>query len=111
MAENRSTTKPMSWEQRHGRSYYYRKTRAGGRVRSKYVGTGIVAQICAGDDDAKRQDRAAQRAATRADRQAEAQIDQQLAGVESAIAAMTHAALFAAGYRKHKGQWRRKHHE
>lgn len=101
----------MSWEQRRGRSYYYRKVREGGRVRSKYVGTGIVAQICAGDDDAKRRDRATQRAADRATRQAEAQVDRQLAGVESAIAAMTHATLFAAGYHQHKGQWRKRRHE
>ena len=101
----------MSWEQRRGRSYYYRKMREGERVRSKYLGAGIVAQICAGDDDAKRRDRAAQRAADRAARHAEAQIDRQLAGVESAIAAMTHAALLAAGFHKHKGQWRKKRHE
>ena len=85
--------------------------RVGERVRSKYLGAGIVAQICAGDDDDRRQKRSAQRAANQADRQAEAQIDQQLAGVESAIAAMTHAALFAAGLHKHKGQWRKKRHE
>ena len=101
----------MSWEQRRGRSYYYRKVREGGRVRSKYVGNGIVAQICARDDDAKRRDRATQRAADRAVRHAEAQVDRQLAGVESAIAAMTHATLFAAGYHQHKGQWRKRRHE
>jgi hypothetical protein len=101
----------MSWEQRNGRSYFYRKVREGGRVRSKYVGSGIVAQICAGDDNDKRRDRAAKHTADHAMRQAEAEIDRQLAGVESAIAAMTHATLFAAGYHKHNGQWRKKRHE
>jgi hypothetical protein len=101
----------MGWEQRRGRSYYYRKVREGGRVRSKYVGSGIVAQICAGDDNDKRQDQAAKRAADQATRQAEAEIDRQLAGVELAIAAMTHATLLAAGYHQHKGQWRKKRHE
>jgi hypothetical protein len=101
----------MGWEQRRGRSYYYRKVREGGRVRSKYVGSGLVAQICAGDDGNKRRDRAAKHAADRATRQAEAAIDRQLASVESAIAAMTHATLFAAGYHKHKGQWRKRRRE
>jgi hypothetical protein len=101
----------MSWEQRRGQSYYYRKVREGGRVRSKYVGSGIVAQICAGDDNAKRRDRAAQRAADRAARHTEAQIDRQLADMESALATMTHAALFAAGFHQHNGQWRKKRHE
>jgi hypothetical protein len=101
----------MSWEQRRGRYYYYRKVREGERVRSNYMGAGIVAQICNDYDAANRRDRAAQRAADRAARHAEAQIDRQLAGVELAIATMTNAALFAAGYHKHKGQWRKKRHE
>ena len=101
----------MAWEQRRGQSYFYRKVREGGRVRSKYVGGGIVAQICAGDDNDKRRERDTQRTAYRAARHAEAQIDRQLADVESAIVAMTHATLFAAGYHKHNGQWRKKRHE
>ena len=101
----------MGWEQRCGRSYYYRKVREGGRVRSKYVGSGIVAQICAGDDNDKRRDQAAKRATDYATRQAEAEIDRQLADVESVLATMTHAMLSVAGYHKHKGQWRKKRHE
>jgi hypothetical protein len=101
----------MAWEQRRGQFYYYRKVREGGRVRSKYVGSGIVAHICAGDDDDKRRDRAAKRAADHATRLGEAGIDRQLAGVESAIAVMTHATLVAAGYRQHKGQWRKRRRE
>jgi hypothetical protein len=101
----------MGWEKRSGRSYYYRKVREGGRVRSKYVGSGIVAQICGEDDIDKRRDRAAQRAADHATRQAEAEIDRQLADVESGLAAMAHATLSAAGFHKHKGQWRKKRRE
>ncbi len=100
----------MAWEQRRGHAYYYRKTREGGRVRSEYVGSGIVAQICAGGDDDKRRDRAAKRAADRATRQAEAEIDRQLADAESTLAALTHATLYAAGCHRHNGQWRKKRH-
>ena len=101
----------MGWEQRRGRSYYYRKVRERGRVRSKYVGSGIVAQLCAGDDEDKRRDRLAMRAADHATRQGETEIDRQLRATELAIAAMTHATLFAAGYHKHKGQWRKRRRE
>jgi hypothetical protein len=76
----------MAWEQRRGQFYYYRKVREGWRVRSKYVGSGIVAQICAGDDDDKRRDRAAKRAADRATRQGEAGIDAGRWRVFSALA-------------------------
>lgn len=101
----------MAWEQRRGRSYYYRKLRTGRRVRSQYVGAELRAQMAAAADEDQRRHRAAQRAADRTARQAEAQIDRQLASVESAIAAMTHAALLAAGYHKHRGQWRKKRYE
>jgi hypothetical protein len=101
----------MGWELRRGRPYYYRKVRKGGRVRSKYVGSGLVAQICAGDDDDKRRDLAVKRAADRATRQGEAAIERQLGAVESALSSMTHATLFAAGYHKHKGQWRKRRRE
>ena len=101
----------MSWEQRRGRSYFYRKVREGGRVRSKYIGRGIVAQICAADDEDKRRDRLAKGAADRATRYAEAEIDRHVAEVELALAGMTYATLSAAGYHEHKGQWRKKRHE
>jgi hypothetical protein len=101
----------MAWEERRGRSCYYRKVRQGTRVRSRYVGSGRVAQICAADDAIRRRDQAASRATDRAARQAEAQIDRQLAEAESALAAMTRATLLAAGYHEHKGQWRKKRHE
>jgi len=98
----------MGWEQRRGRSYYYRKVREGGRVRSEYVGSGMLGQICAADDANHRRERAARRAANNATRQAEAQIDRRLADVESALAVMTRATLYAAGCHRHNGQWRKK---
>jgi hypothetical protein len=101
----------MGWEQRGGRSYYYRKVREGDRVRSKYVGSGILAQICAGNDKDEQRDRKAKCAVHLATRQAEAEIDRQLAVAETALAAMTHAALSTAGYHKHKGEWRKKRRE
>ena len=101
----------MGREQRRGRFYYYRKVREGGRVRSEYAGSGLLAQLCAEDDNDKRRDRQAVRAAYRATRQAEAEIDRQLGAAESALTGMTHATLFAAGYHNHKGQWRKRRRE
>ena len=101
----------MGWEQRNGRAFYYRKVRVGGRVRSEYMGTGLLAQIFAEADNDKRRERAAMRAADRAMRTGEAQIDRQLADAESALAVMTHAILYAAGYHRHGGQWRKRRNE
>jgi hypothetical protein len=101
----------MGWEQRNGRSYYYRKVREDGRVHSEYMGSGLLAQMSAGEDNDKRRERNARQAAERDNRQTEAKIDRQLADVESALATMIHATLSAAGYHKHKGQWRKKRSE
>jgi len=48
----------MGWEQRRGRSYYYRNLREGGRVRSEYIGGGTLAELCAEHDGCGRQERA-----------------------------------------------------
>jgi hypothetical protein len=101
----------MGWERKRGRLYYYRKVREGGHVRSQYMGTGLLAQMSAEADNDKRRERAARRAADRATRQAEALIDRQLADAESALMAMTHATLVAAGCHRHNGQWRRRRRE
>src|SRR5437870_4021189 len=100
----------MGWEQRAGCRYYYRKKREKGRIRSEYVGTGLLAELCAATDSFERLQQAAKRAAGQAVRRAEAEIDRQLANAESALAAMTKATLYSAGYHKHKGQWRKKRH-
>ena len=101
----------MGWERRGGRSYYYRKERRGRRVRSKYVGSGVLGQICAANDRDEKQSRITQRAAIRAMREAEEAIDQHLSAEERVVKAITDGMLYAAGYRKHKGQWRKQRHE
>lgn len=101
----------MGWEIRNGRAYYYRKAREGGRVRSKYVGGGIVGQMYSEIDQEEQQERTALCDAQRATRQAEAEIEQQLKLMEAALGTIIEAALYASGYHKHKGQWRKKRHE
>lgn len=98
----------MGWEQRGNKSYYYRKRREGGRVRSEYVGRGAVAQISVEIIQDAQLNRKTEREALRCARQADAKIDRQLATAEAVISALTNAQLSADGYHKHKGQWRRK---
>ncbi len=100
----------MGFEQRGGRSYYYRKVREGGRIRSIYVGGGLIGHLSAEEDNEERRERAAKRAAHLAARHVETEIDRQLAGAESALLALTHVTLFSVGYHQHKGQWRKKRH-
>jgi hypothetical protein len=98
----------MGWERRGSRTYYYLKKREGARVRSLYVGRGDFAQTCAEIASDDQQEQQCLRANKRQTLDAEAQIDRLLTTVEVALAAQLSAALGAAGYHKHKGQWRKK---
>lgn len=95
----------MGWEKRGNEFYYYRKVRKGGRVRSEYMGRGVYAQLCA----KLIENGQLEREALRSEQQAEKEIDRQLETAGAAVSALTGAALHAAGYHRHKGQWRKCH--
>ena len=70
----------MGWEQRHGRRYYYRKSRQGRRVCSQYVGAGELPEALALLDRLGREDQALEKLQERerrlAQHQAEAELDE-----------------------------------
>ena len=101
----------MGWEQRGARSYYYLKMREGARVRSLYVGSGDIANTCAETAADSREEQECMRNQQRRTRHAEADIDIRLKDAESTLRGLVEAILAAAGYHKHKGQWRKKRHE
>ena len=96
----------MSWERRAAKRYYYRKYRQGDRVLSEYVGAGQPAELAAALDAAQRQWRQAECDRWASRRALDARIDE-LCDLTHALAC---ALLLAAGYRTHKGQWRKKRH-
>lgn len=97
----------MGWETRGNGSYYYRKVRDGGRVRSEYVGAGMIADMLAEVDADSRHDAQVQQQARRAEVDAERRTAATLAEVDRMVQDMTAAALIAAGYHAHRRQWRR----
>jgi len=98
----------MAWEKRGSSMYYYRKQRNGDCVRSVYVGHGPGAEMCATEDMEERLERAAFVAVCRERVEAEAVTDRQMNEIRASILRITNAALQAAGFRQHKGQWRKK---
>ena len=98
----------MGWEERGGRSYYYRKRREGRRVFSEYVGSGELAELAATLDVLDRLEREAEREVWRQERQAEAQVAAEMDRLGDVVRAVTRAALLTTGYHTHKGQWRRR---
>ncbi len=95
----------MGVETRRGRGgYYYRKVWVGGRCRSVYVGSGLVARL------SERLDRERREAAPvpRVDPTALALLSQAEAYCDAVTATMR-AHLEGSGYRRHKrGEWRRR---
>ena len=98
----------MAWERRGSNLYYYQSQRIDGRVRKKYVGTGDVAEGVAHDDETLRRGRAARSERVRVELEEARTLVS--AGEELCEAAdiLAVAELVAAGYHRHKGQWRRK---
>ena len=98
----------MAWERRGSNLYYYQSKRVDGRVRKKYVGAGELAQTIAHADETIRQSRAAKSERARVELEEARTIAS--AGEELCEAAdiLAVAQLVAAGYHRHKGQWRRR---
>jgi hypothetical protein len=98
----------MGWKTINGRRYYYKSEREGGRVKTTYFGageSGLLISLLELEDRAERE-------AEREQRQAEKQEfdieEKAVAEWFDDVQTVADAAMIAAGYRKHKGQWRRK---
>jgi hypothetical protein len=98
----------VAWERRGSNLYYYQSERVDGRVLKKYVGAGEVAQAIAHADETIRRSRAAHSERARIELEEARTIAS--AGEELCEAAdiLAVAQLVAAGYHRHKGQWRRR---
>jgi len=98
----------MGWKRINGREYYYRSERVGGRVRSTYFGSGELATAVASLEAEAREEREAERRKQWAERdQADAE-ERAISAWFDGIQAVADGAMRAAGFHKHKGQWRRK---
>ena len=97
----------MAWETRgHRGRYYTRSRREGGTVIREYVGGGAKGELAAREDAARRAARAAQRAAIEAERERVRAIDAALMDLHRTVDQLTRGALMAAGFERHKRQWR-----
>lgn len=94
----------MAWKQIGNHAYYYKSRREGGRVVTEYVGRGQVASLIAQMDALTREDRELERE----EREAIEDRERELAAWSDRVETLATAAMIAAGFHKHKGQWRRR---
>ncbi len=98
----------MAWERRGDGLYYYRSVRDRGRVRKEYVGRGEIAEVIAHADEALRQSREARAERERADLEGVRDLATAANELHEAAETLARAELVAAGYHRHKGEWRKR---
>jgi hypothetical protein len=98
----------MGWKLINGREFYYRCEREGGRVTTTYLGGGTLGQLAELLDAEERAERAAEREAARIEQEEADAEERAIAEWFDSVQAVADAAMMAAGYHKHRGQWRRK---
>ncbi len=98
----------MAWETRGGRRYYYRKVWKDGRCFSVYEGGGLGAEFVAERAATERATVANTAQTHRTEMARQDAIDAQIDQSWALVSAATEAALEAAGYHRHKRQWRLK---
>jgi hypothetical protein len=97
----------MAWETRGGKLYYYRSIRDGERVRKEYIGTGELAESLAHSDESIRLIRKLERNKGREELERLETLAAPVLEIDKTIDILAHATFVAAGYHRHKGEWRR----
>lgn len=98
----------MGWEKRGNNSFFYRKERINGKVRSIYIGRSETAFLIGKLDEIKQLEKAQARRETLSTRRENETIDDQLNELSEINQILIDALLLASGFHKHKRQWRKK---
>jgi hypothetical protein len=98
----------VAWEWRGANLYYYRSVRDGGRVRKEYLGRGEVAELIAHADETIRRSREVEAERGREDLERARELASRADELDEAAEILARAEMVAAGYRRHKGEWRMK---
>ncbi|MFC2052845.1 hypothetical protein ACFLV7_00905 [Chloroflexota bacterium] len=101
----------MSWEDRDGRRYYYRKHRVGRCVVSEYIGSGLMAELVSEQDEKDRQQRIRDRKSFENLIVDTKKMDDELDSLIDVTCACVRASLLISGFHPHKGQWRKKRND
>jgi hypothetical protein len=99
----------MAWERRErGRRYYTRSRRVEGRVVREYVGGGALGELAACTDAEERERREAEASRERAEVQRLEELATPVLELCEVAEVLARAHLIAAGWHRHKGEWRRR---
>jgi hypothetical protein len=98
----------MAWEKRSGNRYYYQSERdEHGKVKKRYIGAGEIAELIAHADETRRRARQERRERGRKELENMEALAAPILETDVTVDVLTRAQLVAAGYHRHKGEWRR----
>jgi hypothetical protein len=100
----------VAWEKRKRGGRYYTRSRRSpedGRVVREYVGTGALAEIVAASERTKRELAQAERKREKTELESLEALIAPVLELSEAAEILAHAHLIAAGYHRHKGEYRR----
>ncbi len=98
----------MAWETRErGGSYYTRSRRKDGRVVREYVGVGVLGEIAALEDEYERRRQEEEAAYWKEELERLEELAAPVLELSEAAEILVRAHLIAAGYHRHKGEYRR----
>jgi hypothetical protein len=100
----------VAWETRERGGRYYTRSRRSpedGRVVREYVGSGPLAEIVAEEDRTKRELAEAERKREKTELERLKALAAPVLEISEAAEILAHAHLIAAGYHRHKGEYRR----
>jgi hypothetical protein len=100
----------VAWEKRERGGRYYTRSRRSpedGRVLREYVGSGALAELAAEADRTKRELAEAEREREKEELERLEALAAPVEELSEAAEILAHAHLIAAGYHRHKGEYRR----
>ena len=98
----------MGWETRErGGTYYTRSRRENGRVIREYVGAGLIGELSAEADRIDRERREVEKLKEKKDLERLVALAAPVLELSEDADILVRAHLMAAGYHRHKGEWRR----
>jgi hypothetical protein len=97
----------VAWEERGGGRYYYRTRWVNGRPVKEYVGGGLAGRLASEADRIARERREARALEERREREKLEALAAPVLELSEAAEILARAHLIAAGFHRHKGEWRR----
>jgi len=100
----------VAWEERGGGRYYYRTHWVNGRPVKEYVGGGLAGRLASESDRIDRERREARALEERWEREKLEALAAPVLELSEAAEILARAHLIAAGFHRHKGEWRHERH-